>query len=211
VPAAPDFLRHAVARLGLVPLERLISGSVDSLSSLAKELRKPTPEIAMENAEVAFNNLFAGALKSSFMHIVRNSLDHGIEAPEDRVVAGKPKAGKLTFSCVNNGEKMELHIGDDGRGLALHKLYQKGVESGKFSPDAPVSPQAVAEIIFASGLSTATEVTQVSGRGVGMDAVRAFLSEQGAGIRIDLTETRESLGFTPFRFVIELPESAFTH
>ena len=211
VPAAPDFLRHAVARLGLVPLERLISGSVDSLSSLAKELRKPTPEIAMENAEVAFNNLFAGALKSSFMHIVRNSLDHGIEAPEDRVVAGKPKAGKLTFSCVNNGEKMELHIGDDGRGLALHKLYQKGVESGKFSPDAPVSPQAVAEVIFASGLSTATEVTQVSGRGVGMDAVRAFLSEQGAGIRIDLTETRESLGFTPFRFVIELPESAFTH
>lgn len=208
---APDNLRQAVERLGKIPLQRLVSGAVDSMSSLAKELHKPTPEVALVDADVAFNNQFAEALKSSFMHIVRNSLDHGIEPPEERKAAGKPEAGKLTFSCVKKDGGMELHIGDDGRGLALHKLYEKGVASGKFASEASTPPQAIAELIFASGLSTATQVTQVSGRGVGMDAVRAFLGEQGADIRIELTEIRAPLGFTPFKFVIALPASAFKH
>jgi len=211
LPDAPAALRMAVVRLGLIPLQRLVSGAVDSLSSLAKELHKPTPKVELVDADVAFNNQFAGALKSSFMHIVRNSLDHGIEPPDERKAAGKLEAGTLTFACVQNGSRMELHIRDDGRGLALHKLHEKGVARGTFAADAAVAPKVVADLIFASGLSTANQVTQVSGRGVGMDAVRAFLSEQGADIRIELVETSGPLGFTPFKFVIDLPESAFRH
>lgn len=202
-------LQRSVNHLGLIPLQRLVSGAVDSLSSLAKELNKPTPTVDIVNGDIAFNNTFAQAMKSSLMHIVRNSLDHGIEGPEDRKKAGKQECGRIRFVCERNGDATELHISDDGRGLALHKLYEKGLANGVFQAGEKPAPEAVAELIFESGLSTAAEVTQVSGRGVGMDAVRTFLQEQGSDIRVKLLEPVSELGFTPFVFVINLPSSAF--
>jgi chemotaxis protein histidine kinase CheA len=204
-------LRQAIDQLGLISLSRLVSGAVDSLSSLASELHKPTPTFALVNGDIAFNSQFAEALKSCLMHIVRNSLDHGIEAPADRVRARKPEQGTLRFSCERHAEGVELHISDDGRGLALHKLYEKGVASGLFGAHAQPTRDAVADIIFRSGLSTSEAVTQVSGRGVGMDAVRTFLKEQGATIRVALQETGEKLGFAPFEFIVEVPLAACSH
>lgn len=206
VPAALQ-LRDVVSRLGLIPLSRLVSGAVDSISSLAKELGKPTPEVVLEG-EAGFNNRFAESLKSALMHVVRNSLDHGIEGVDARKAAGKPETGQIRFTCQPTESGIELGIGDDGRGLALHKLYEKGVSAGRFQAGVSVPPQAVSELIFDSGLSTAEQVTQVSGRGVGMDAVRAFLAEHGATITIALASTDGPLGFTPFRFLIRIPSSA---
>ena len=203
-------LQKVVSHLGLIPLQRLVSGAVDSMSSLAKELNKPTPSVEIVNGDIAFNNTFAEALKSSLMHIVRNSLDHGIEAPEQRSAAGKPEQGRISFTCVEHEGGKQLRIHDDGCGLALHKLYEKGVANGVFSDAEKPTPAAVAELIFQSGLSTAAQVTQVSGRGVGMDAVRTFLQEQGGGISIELENAGAELGFTPFTFVINLPQSAFS-
>lgn len=204
-------LQNMVNNIGLIPLQRLVSGAVDSLSSLAKELKKPTPTVEIQNGDIAFNNLFAEALKSSFMHIVRNSLDHGIEAPEERRGASKPEHGQLHISCERRQNQVELHIADDGRGLALHKLHEKGLAAGLFGADEIPSPESVAETIFHAGLSTAESLTQVSGRGVGMDAVRAFLKEQGADIRVVLRQSTLQLYFTPFKFVISVPSSAFSH
>jgi HPt (histidine-containing phosphotransfer) domain-containing protein len=209
-------LKRTIDNLGLVSLERLVSGSVDSLSSLAAELKKPAPEVQVNSGqdapqEIAFNSQFAEALKSSLMHILRNSLDHGIEAPQERQLANKPERGTVHVSCVRSGEKVELHIGDDGRGLALHKLYEKGVAAGIFDATQRPSRESIAEIIFRSGLSTSAQVTQVSGRGVGMEAARTFLEEQGAKIRVELQSTSEKLDFTPFEFVIEVPATAYTH
>lgn len=158
--------------------------------------------------EAGFNNRFAESLKSALMHVVRNSLDHGIEGVDARKAAGKSETGQIRFTCQPTENGIELGIGDDGRGLALHKLYEKGVSAGRFQAGVSVSPQAVSELIFDSGLSTAEQVTQVSGRGVGMDAVRAFLAEHGATITIALASTEGPLGFTPFRFVIRIPASA---
>lgn len=203
-------LQKVVGHLGLIPLQRLVSGAVDSMSSLAKELNKPTPSVEIVNGDIAFNNTFAEALKSSLMHIVRNSLDHGIEAPEQRVAAGKPEQGRISFTCVEHEGGKQLRIHDDGRGLALHKLYEKGVANGVFSNAEKPTPAEVAELIFQSGLSTASQVTQVSGRGVGMDAVRTFLQEQGGGVSVELDNPGSEFGFTPFTFVINLPQSAFS-
>lgn len=203
-------LQKVVGHLGLIPLQRLVSGAVDSMSSLAKELDKPTPSVEIANGDIAFNNTFAEALKSSLMHIVRNSLDHGIEGPAQRVAAGKPEQGTISFTCVERDGHKQLRIRDDGRGLALHKLYQKGIDNGVFSEAEKPTPVAVAELIFQSGLSTATEVTQVSGRGVGMEAVRTFLQEQGGEITIELENAGGEFGFTPFTFVINLPQSALS-
>jgi HPt (histidine-containing phosphotransfer) domain-containing protein len=204
-------LQKALDQLGRVSLQRIISGTVDSLSSLANELQKPTPTVDVTSSDVAFNNPFAEALKACFMHIVRNSLDHGIEAPAERIRANKPEQGKLRFACERNGDQVDLHISDDGKGLALHTLYEKGLASNVFGAGEQPTREAVADIIFRPGLSTASQVTQVSGRGVGMDAVRTFLKEQGASIRISLQESGTELGFTPFTFVISVPSSAYSH
>jgi chemotaxis protein histidine kinase CheA len=206
-----DSMRRAIDNLGLIPLKRIVSGSVDSLSSLAHELHKPTPAAELMNDDdLAFNSGFAEALKGSLMHIVRNSLDHGIEMPDERTRMGKPQQGKLQFVCNRNEGKVQLRIRDDGRGLAPHKLYEKGAAAGVFADGKPTA-QAVADIIFMPGLSTSAQVTQVSGRGVGMDALRTFLKEQGASVRIELTGAGTTFDFTPFEFVIGIPQAAYTH
>ena len=116
-------------------------------------------------------------------------------SPEDRARANKSEQGTLNVACDIVDGKMELRIGDDGRGLALHKLYEKGLSNGVFAPGIPPSPQQVADLVFDSGVSTADKVTQVSGRGVGMDAVRVFLKDQGAAVRIALKSSTQDLGF----------------
>lgn len=205
-------LQDQIKRLGLISLDRLVSGSIDSLSSLANELQKPAPAAEVINGDFAFNSRFADALKSSLMHILRNSLDHGIEAPQERLQRNKAERGTVKFACKQDGDRVSLTIGDDGRGLALHKLQEKAAAAGLFATGTQPSKDDIAEVIFHSGLSTSADVTQVSGRGVGMDAVRTFLQEQGASIRIVLEETADTkLGFTPFTFVIDVPQSAYTH
>ena len=124
--------------------------------------------------------------------------------------------GKVHFACTGEGDHVQLHISDDGRGLALHKLYEKGLAAGMFTAGEQPSREAIAEIIFQSGLSTSERVTQVSGRGVGMEAVRTFLKEQGASIRVALgqpgkEQAGKPLGFTPFEFVIDIPPDAYKH
>jgi chemotaxis protein histidine kinase CheA len=204
-------LRQAIDTLGLIPLQRLVSGSVDSLSSLAAELQKPAPALDIAAADLAVNSQFGEALKSSLMHVFRNSLDHGIEAPADRERLKKPARGTVRLACIRRDQKVELHVSDDGRGLALHKLYEKGLAAGIFNTGARPSAVEVAEIIFRSGLSTSSQVTQVSGRGVGMEAARTFLEQQGAKIRIELDAAGEEFTFTPFKFVIEVPPTACSH
>jgi HPt (histidine-containing phosphotransfer) domain-containing protein len=202
-------LRATIGHLGYIPLQRLVSGCVDSLSSLAKELNKPTPIVQFVDSDIGFTSQFAEALKSSLIHVVRNSMDHGIEMPEERLRAGKPPAGTLSFTCQRHDDQLELHVSDDGRGLALHALFRKGVSLGLFQAADKPPRQAVADIVFRSGLSTASQVSQVSGRGVGMDAARAFLAEQGAGVAIELLDEATELGFAPFQFVISVPAAAF--
>jgi len=204
-------MRVAIDNLGLIPLQRLVTGSVDSLSSLAHELKKPAPLVDIADGDFAFNSQFAEALKSSFMHILRNSLDHGIESPEERRQARKSMQGKVHFACTRQGDRVQLRVSDDGRGLALHKLYEKGLAAGLFKAGEQPSREAIAEIVFQSGLSTSESVTQVSGRGVGMEAVRTFLKEQGASIRIVLDNSAKELGFTPFELVIDIPPEAYKH
>jgi HPt (histidine-containing phosphotransfer) domain-containing protein len=211
-PAADVMQLHGmIDRLGLVSLGRIVSGSVDSLSSLANELKKPTPAVEIAGGDVGFNSGFAETLKSCCMHILRNSMDHGIEAPEARLRANKTEQGRLRFACERHIDHVELRIGDDGQGLALHKLHEKGVAAGLFGADVRPTREAVADIIFRAGLSTSAGVTEVSGRGVGMDAVRTFLKEQGASIRIALNDpSGTELGFAPFEFVIRAPSAAYS-
>ncbi len=213
--AAPEKLtefNRAIGRLGLVPLSRIVSGAADAVESLATEIGKPAPSIEVIDDDSCFNPQFAETLKSCLMHLLRNSLDHGIEAPADRVRADKAERGTIRFTSQRHGDQLQLRIGDDGRGLALHRLFDKAVAEGVFAATQKPARGAVAELIFRSGLSTAAQVTQVSGRGVGMDAVRTFLAERGATIQIELERPADpDLGFARFEFLLVIPSAALEH
>jgi len=201
-------LKESIRRLGMVPLSRLVSAVADALPALARDIGKPEPRVECGGTEVRLTPRFGEALKASLVHIMRNSMDHGIESASERTAAGKSPAGTLRFTCEPCEAGMRLRIGDDGRGLALHRLLEKGVAAGIFPAGTQPSAEAVAELIFRAGLSTAEEVTDISGRGVGMDAVRSFLAKEGADIRIELNSAQPPgtpFDFAPFSFVITIP------
>jgi hypothetical protein len=208
-------LENQLQKIGQIDLTRLASGAIDSVVSLAKELNKPTPEVSIVDLGISFNNAIAEPLKSSFMHIVRNSMDHGIESAEERTSANKNAVGKIEFEVIDKKDHVELRIRDDGRGLALHKLYQKALDNNILRDSDNPTPQAVANLLFNSGLSTSERVNKISGRGVGMDAVRTFLASQEASIHIELRQAANTeqqtgqLSFTPFDFIIMIPEESY--
>lgn len=208
--ARPEWraLATRLAALGLVSLQQLIGELMATTDSLARELDKAPPRYRYDGVDPPLPPVVAEALRHALLHLIRNALDHGIEPPAERLVQGKPVEGCLHFGCYRHGQTLELRLGDDGRGLALHKLHAKGVNHGIFQADAPPpNPQQVAGLVFQSGLSTAERVSQISGRGVGLDAARALLREQGGDLDICLLDAPARLDYTLFEFIIHLPES----
>lgn len=182
---------------------------INSLPSLAAQLNKAPPKVIISAEGIALNNQGQSLVQSIFTHLLRNSLDHGIEPPDVRVSLGKPAAGTITLVAKNQGDELVITLRDDGQGLDMEKLYQLGVARGFWPADATPSCEEIAEIIFRSGVSSKDQVTDISGRGVGMDAVKEFLNEQGGSIAIHLAHDRVSgpskLGKIPFEFIIRLP------
>jgi two-component system chemotaxis sensor kinase CheA len=120
-------------------------------------------------------------------HLVRNSCDHGIELPAERLACGKPETGTITLSASHEGSSVVIEVRDDGKGLSRHKLLAKARERGLQAPDSS-SDAEVWSLIFAPGFSTAEAVTDVSGRGVGMDVVKKNIAALGGVVEIDSVE-----------------------
>ena len=123
------------------------------------------------------------------MHLVRNSIDHGIETPAERRAAGKAEAGRLTLTASHQGGSIVIELRDDGRGLSRRRLLATARERGLHAPDS-LSDAEVWALIFAPGFSTADVVSDVSGRGVGMDVVKKNIGALGGAVEIDNTEGR---------------------
>lgn len=203
--AALQQARDALNQLGAEPLSRMLSGVTDSLPSLAQELGKAAPQVVMKDAGILVRTQLADTLRNVFMHLFRNSLDHGLERPVERTLLGKSEAGSITLSTQLSTNTLTLRLKDDGRGLALQRIKAKAIEQGLLAPTAVASAHDIAQLIFASGFSTATEVTEVSGRGVGMDAVRGFIQAESGEISLELASTDANVEFCPFETVITLP------
>lgn len=207
-----DEMQSILQKVGQISLSRVVSGAMDSVFSIAKELGKAPPILDLQDHDASVSHKVAEPLKSSFMHIVRNCIDHGIEGADEREALGKSAAGTIRCSVAEVDDRLEICIADDGRGLALHKLYAKARSNDIFTENAQPAAQQVADLIFHSGLSTADEVTMVSGRGVGMEAVQVFLQKQGGSIEVRLKQTPEPgmpFDFVPFEFVIALPKGSY--
>jgi signal transduction histidine kinase len=180
------------------------------LPLLAKDLQKEVPEVVVETGGILLGEIAEELFRNIFVHILRNSMDHGLESARERAEAGKSAKGRLTITMEHRDEYLVLRYGDDGRGLNLSRIAQIGLARGILNPTEAHDPHRVASLIFDSGLSTANQLTEISGRGVGMDAVRRFVEDSGGRVDIDLNlAPGQKDGHCPFQFVITLPFELF--
>ncbi len=198
-------VRSNIHLFGTEKIQDMLAGVTGSLSSLAEELGKEAPKIVINDNNVAVRSQISDLLRNVFMHLYRNSLDHGIETADKRVAQAKPAAGTIGLTVSLDHDRLWFKLQDDGRGLALDFIKKKAIENGIISASDNPNDQEIAQLIFASGFSTAEKVTEVSGRGVGMDAVKSFVEREGGTIELVLQGAKASNGFCPFETVISLP------
>jgi two-component system chemotaxis sensor kinase CheA len=179
-------LQESVMSIRMIPMSIVFSRFPRMLRDLANKLGKKVELVTLGEATELDKGLVE-KITDPLTHLVRNSLDHGIEAPEDRVAAGKTEHGTITLSASHQGGSIVIEVRDDGRGLSREKILRKARERGLEVSDL-MSDADVWQLIFAPGFSTADVVTDVSGRGVGMDVVKRNIAALNGSVEIDSAE-----------------------
>ena len=203
-------LRELLGQVGVPLLQDWLQGITADLPRLANELDKPAPTVRFSGRleRTRLNADCLPTLANALTHLMRNSLDHGIESAEERSVAGKPAAGLLHWHGDVQNHGFVLSLRDDGRGLNLVSLVDKAHAAGIKTVAERWTADEVAELIFHPGLSTAKSVSMTSGRGIGMDAVRATLEAMGGKVSIELLgDQSDAAGYRPFRLHLHFPQA----
>jgi two-component system chemotaxis sensor kinase CheA len=206
-----DSVHRTLRIVGTETIGEALSGMLESLPSLARELGKEPPIVRIHDDGYRVNRQVSSTLKNVFMHLMRNSVDHGIEAAAARVAQGKAAAGTIAIEAGVDRGALQITLSDDGRGLALGRIRSIASARGWLDADAQLSDELVADFIFHPGFSTAEKVTEVSGRGVGMDAVRDFLKRENGTIELRFTDDRRGADYRLFQIVVCLPERCAVH
>lgn len=191
-------MQESVMRIRMLPISFTFSRFPRLVHDLSSKMGKQI-ELKMSGENTEVDKTVIEKIGDPLVHLVRNSLDHGIEMPEDRIAKGKPEMGTVHLNAYHKGGNIIIEISDDGKGLPADKLLSKAVERGLVSPDANLTESQIYDLIFLPGFSTAEKLSDVSGRGVGMDVVRKNIQALGGGIEI---ESEMDVGTT---FTIRLP------
>jgi two-component system chemotaxis sensor kinase CheA len=178
-------MRDAITRTRMQRIENLFVGLPRMVRDLSAELGKQVL-VDIEGGDVELDREMIEMIRDPLTHIIRNSVDHGIEKPVDRLKAGKREIGVLSVSARQSGNQILIDIHDDGRGIDGRKLVEKAISNGVISKEdaAQLSHRDQLALIFEAGLSTAQEVTAISGRGVGMDVVRSNVERIGGIVEV---------------------------
>jgi two-component system chemotaxis sensor kinase CheA len=185
-------LQAAVLEVRMVPLRQVFEKISRVVRRLRRELGKDV-ELEIRGADTELDKLIVESLVDPLMHVVRNALDHAIEGPDERRALGKDPAGRISIEAFGRGSHVVIAVRDDGRGIDVVRLREKGEEQGLVEPGASLSEKEMLDLIFSPGISTRDEVTETSGRGVGMDVVRSNLAALGGVVDI---ESRTGRGAT---------------
>jgi len=179
-------MRDAISRTRMQRIDRLFAAIPRTVRDLGRELGKQIA-LTLEGGDVEMDREMVEMAVDPLIHIVRNSIDHGIETPERRRALGKPETGQLRLEARQSGNQIVIEISDDGAGIDTARLVEKAIAAGCLTPQAAarMSEAERIDLIFQPGLSTARAVTAVSGRGVGMDVVRANIERIGGAIGLD--------------------------
>ena len=179
-------LQTGVLDVRMVPLRQIF----EKLSRVVRRLRRDLgKEVDLEfnGADTELDKLIVEQLVDPLVHIVRNSFDHALETPEERVACGKDPKGRITVSAFQRGNHVVIEVEDDGRGMDPEAIRTKAIASGLIAAQDTLTEKEILNLVFEAGLSTAEQVSATSGRGVGMDVVRNNLAEMGG--MVDLTST----------------------
>jgi two-component system, chemotaxis family, sensor kinase CheA len=179
-------LQESVMSIRMIPMSMVFSRFPRMLRDLAGKLGKKV-EFVTKGEATELDKGMVEKITDPLTHLVRNSCDHGIELPAERLAKGKPEQGTITLSASHQGGSIVIEVRDDGKGLSREKLIKKARERGIDAPDSMSDADAWA-LIFAPGFSTAEVVTDVSGRGVGMDVVKKNITALGGTVEIDSAE-----------------------
>lgn len=193
-------LQNIILNMRMVPVETVFNRFPKMVRQLARDLNKKI-ELDIVGAETELDRTVIDEIGDPLVHLIRNALDHGIEMPEERIAKGKPEVGTVTLRAYHSGNHVFIELEDDGAGVNRERVVGKAIERGIISEEASdsLTNKQVAELILASGFSTADAITDVSGRGVGLDVVKNTIESLGGHISIDSTEGKGSL------FQVQLP------
>lgn len=185
-------------RVRMLPISFVFSRFPRMVRDLSQRLGKNV-DLKLTGEQTELDKTILEKIGDPLVHLVRNSVDHGIEMPDVRTAAGKSATGTVYLQAYHKGGNITVEVGDDGGGLNKDRILAKARSRGLIGPNDTMSDEAIYEIIFMAGFSTAEQTTDISGRGVGMDVVRRNIKELGGMI-----EVRSELG-KGSRFVITLP------
>src|SRR2546428_11421518 len=185
-------------RVRMVPFGSLSERLYRILRQTGKEVGKRA-NLDIKGTQVELDRSVLERMTAPFEHLLRNAVTHGIETPEQRRAAGKPEIGEIRLELTQEGNEVRLTLADDGAGLDIDRIREKAIGKGLIEPRATVSEAEIADFIFHAGFSTATKVTQVAGRGVGMDVVKSEVAALGGRVELHFTRGKGT------RFTIYLP------
>lgn len=191
-------LQESVMRIRMLPISFAFSRFPRLVHDLSIKLGKKV-ELKLSGEQTELDKTVMEKIGDPLVHLVRNAIDHGIEMPEERIKNGKDETGQIHLDAYHQGGNIVIEIGDDGAGLNAERIAKKARERGLISEDAELDNQRIIELVFEPGFSTAEIVSDVSGRGVGMDVVRRNIRDLGGNVEVTSTPGQGS------RFIIRLP------
>jgi len=196
-------LQRISMSLRMIPIKQTFQRMARLVRDLAKNSGKLI-DVEMEGEETEIDRNMVDEVYNPLVHMVRNSVDHGIEMPEDRVKAGKKERGLIRLRAYHRGGDIVIEITDDGRGLDRDKIIEKAIKNGHIQTAEGMTDQEIYRLIFLPGLSTAEKITDVSGRGVGMDVVKQAVEKLRGKIEIESTPGRGTTFIASFPLTLAI-------
>lgn len=193
-------LQNIILNMRMVPVETVFNRFPRMIRQLAKDLNKQI-NLEIIGAETELDRTVIDEIGDPLVHLLRNAIDHGIEMPEERLKKGKPEVGNVVLRAYHSGNHVFIEIEDDGAGINRERVLAKAIDRGVVTEQiaATLTDNQVYELIFSSGFSTADKISDISGRGVGLDVVKSTIESLGGTVSIDAEEGKGSL------FSIQLP------
>ncbi len=185
-------LQESVMNIRMLPVSFAFNRMPRIVHDVSQKLGKKI-DLVMEGEGTELDKTMLEALTDPLVHIVRNSIDHGVEAPDVRLAAGKPETGTVKMAAFHQGGNILIQITDDGAGIHADRIRQKAIEKGVIDEDVKMSDEEVIDLIFHPGFSTADVISDVSGRGVGMDVVRRNIRGLGGSVEVKTEKGKGSV------------------
>lgn len=193
-------LHESVMKVRMVPIESVVNKFPRMIRDLSRKLNKPM-ELYMSGEETELDRTVVDQIGDPLQHLLRNSADHGIESPEERKKAGKPETGSIILNAFQEGNNVIIEVKDDGAGIDTEKVKEKAIERGLITPEQAenLTKKEIIDFLFMPSFSMAKKITDISGRGVGLDVVKSNIEALGGDVTV------KSVKGTGTAFIVRLP------